>query len=74
MAFWRGLAVALASCYFVLVGLQLPALDQPVLGTALSLGAALGFACLVTFGIMILIFTFLSDKIGRTERKGPSGS
>jgi len=67
-----GISVVLTSCYFTLVGLQWPALDQPVWGTQLSLGAALGLACLLSFLVMILVFTFLSDKIDRDDRDGPS--
>lgn len=67
-----GISVVITSCYFTLVGLQWPALDQPVFGTPLSLGAALGLACLFSFLVMIVIFTFLSDKIDRDDREGPS--
>lgn len=67
-----GISIALTSCYFTVVGLQWPALDQPVFGTQLSLGAALGLACLFSFLVMILIFTFLSDRIDRDDREGPS--
>ena len=69
-----GIAVVLTSCYFTLVGLQWPGLDQTVWGTPLSLGAVLGLSCLLSFLVMIVIFTFLSDKIGRSDRNGPSSS
>lgn len=69
-----GISVVLTSCYFTLVGLQWPALDQPVWGTQLTLGAALGLGCLFSFLVMIVIFTFLSDRIDRTDRDGASSS
>ena len=59
------IAVILTTCYFTLVGMHWPPLAKPVLGTPISLGAALGLGCLFTFVIMIVVFTVVANKIER---------
>jgi len=60
-----GLAVVMTICYFTMVGMHWPPLDQAVLGTPFSLGTALGLGCLVTFITMIVVFTIVSNRIER---------
>ena len=61
------IAVVITTCYFTLVGMHWPPLDRTVMGSPISLGTALGLACLFTFIAMIVIFTVVSNKIERAR-------
>ena len=63
-----GISVTMTICYFTLVGLHWPALDQSVFGTPMSLGTALGLGCLLIFIGMTVLFTVVSNTLERAER------